>query len=328
MYPSDARREGDAKELTYILGRGARLMSLSISLKMASGGLGLLTIPSLVELEISMISADLFWLPQFIIRHPNLRKITFLDRNGGVELPRAPNTPFIDRFFEAAVTDLPPNAVTPIQFTIERELGGVLTSNPPFDNWKVTALLLRVRSAIIQVVGLASRIFPSINFLTLTMETSDVNHMVSSPFLPFFFSTNRPQLHQDTFIDCLKMFPSLRILSLPSILPHLDFSGKMPTQRLPSPKLSEAFTAEAALQWFGLRMASALPSLDAIYFEEEGYELEDTRKMEEWRLVGWYRVQQRLLMNGGGNELVGTLSIWPPWKRSGNLIHMYEVESE
>lgn len=83
-----------------------------------------------------------------------------------------------------------------------------------------------------------------------------------------------------------------------------------PTRRSPrtSPRLSEAFTAEAALQWYALRMASVLTSLDAVYFEEEGFD--DAQMVEEWAVSGWYRVEQQLLVHGGERELVGTLSMY------------------
>lgn len=145
---------------------------------MSSGGLGRLSIPSLVELRISMQNAELSWLSDFANRHPSLRKIMFLGENTGMKLASAPHTPFIDRFFEAAATDTLAHAAAPAEFGIEREACWLSTPGSFFDGWAVTALALHIKSSIIHVMRLASRVFPSVEFLTLTMETSDAVHIV------------------------------------------------------------------------------------------------------------------------------------------------------
>lgn len=78
--------------------------------------------------------------------------------------------------------------VAPTELTIERAVCQPSTPSSSFDDWNVATfkLSLNITSSIVQVVGLASRTFPSITFLTLTMQgpTDDVAHIVRLALTP------------------------------------------------------------------------------------------------------------------------------------------------
>jgi hypothetical protein len=114
----------------------------------------------------------------------------------------------------------------------------------------------------------------------------------------------------------LSGFSSLKLLRLPGIHCCLNFGEQTPwlaplvkRQRRRDKPVNGGLLVEAALSWYVTRIVQAMPSIEGVYLAEEHDDPWDCRK--RWKLDGWYRVEQKLLVDGGGKELAGTLSITP-----------------
>ncbi|KAJ7595998.1 hypothetical protein C8J56DRAFT_923769 [Mycena floridula] len=69
-------------------------------------------------------------------------------------------------------------------------------------------------------------------------------------------------------------------------------------------------TLEVAMRWYILRLADKVPSLEAIYVKELGKD--DPQQFWEWEFEGWYLPRRKLLVDGGGTELVGSARLELP----------------
>ncbi|KAJ7595993.1 hypothetical protein C8J56DRAFT_884128 [Mycena floridula] len=286
-------RQGDFPELEWTLNRGMQLHKLRITGNMSETVIGQLRIPHLRKLEISGSYVQLHsWLLGFVNNHPNLSKITFKDDHVVAEQKlrqRHRSIPFLAPFFEAAI-ESKLDDVFLRKFTIIRQPG---QSGPEFKGWDVKALAILVDQSLPDIVRIASTLFPQVTKLTL-----DVDNMGTL-------------LHIDDFIALIRLFRHLRTLSIPGFFGYIDFGGKTPWRspsrgkKRRSPRQTKvSATVEAAMRWYILRLADRIPSLEAIHVKESGKD--DPKQFWEWEFEGWYLPRRKLLVDGGGIELVNS----------------------
>lgn len=302
--------QGDFPGLESTLNRGMQLQKLTITGNLSETLIGQLRIPHLRKLEISGSYAKLHsWLFRFVDNHPDLSKVTFKDDHAVFEenLRRTHlSIPFLAPFFEAVI-ESKLDDVFLHKFTIARQPA---ESGPEFKGWGVKGLAILVDQSLPDTVRIASTLFPQVTKLTLDVENMDTFHIVLLPCLTLFSCAYN--IIQDDFIALIRLFRHVRTLSIPGFFGYIDFGGKTPWRsrgekpRSCKPRRPSA-TLEAPMRWYILRLADRIPSLEAIYVKESGKD--DPKQFWDWKFEGWYLPRRKLLVDGGGIELVSSAQL-------------------
>ncbi|KAJ7575044.1 hypothetical protein C8J56DRAFT_976936 [Mycena floridula] len=283
------------KTLESWLDRGIRIWTLTLYAKLVIwNGLGDLCIPALHHLKIRTNGSQLGpWLPRFVARHPDLTRITF--QSESFELNPSCIPLFLLPFFDSLAT----NGIDDFllqKIVIARHGFASSTSSPEFQGWDVTGLILRVSDSLLDVLRIATILFPQMSELTIEV-------------------TGLKLFHIDDLISIISSFQHLQTLRFRRFLQYIDFGGKEPWRRRrtrSSPEAALSSLSEAAMQWYILRLAAKVPSLEAIYIDEKGHD--DPEKVHRpWDLEGWFIPQRKLLIEGGGIELSGSVKLRHRW---------------
>ncbi|KAJ3764661.1 hypothetical protein FB446DRAFT_710138, partial [Lentinula raphanica] len=225
----------------------------------------------LVELELKMVvdSTDLAWLSTFIFAHPYLRKISFTDFHY-TYFENNTAFMFIDPFIKGIAQEGLTSASYVKGFAITRDISKLSTE--ALHHWCVTGLFLHILGSLVQVLRLASSMFPKISVLTIDNAPCTVDELTTS----------------------LRRFSSLSIVSLLYTFQRMDFGSDEPWR---DPSIVEVYegsllgpvATEFAMVWCTSRIAKLIPSIQAFYIEEKCH----NRVGEtggDWGIQGWILV--------------------------------------
>ncbi|KAJ7132092.1 hypothetical protein C8R44DRAFT_871082 [Mycena epipterygia] len=305
LHSGHAQNPEALKQLEADLRHGIQLWKLRVSgrysfVEIGLGELHVPRFPRLRELEISMNGVrSISWLPPFVEDHPDLTKVTLVDDYDDLSFQRSElSIPFIIPFFEA--TTCFADFILQ-QITVTRHTPSDPRPGSGFEGWDITSLRIQVSDSLLDVLRAVSTSWPGITELAVDVYGLKLFHV-------------------DDFISTISSFRHLRTIAFPRLLQSINFGHKTPWLPAPrrrtrsSPKEPAAsVTSEAALRWYTTRITSKVPSLEAFYVEERG---EDGPGLD-WNLIGWYLPRPKLLVDGGGIELGGTVPLKPPERRVG-----------
>ncbi|KAJ7579323.1 hypothetical protein C8J56DRAFT_1170041 [Mycena floridula] len=220
----------------------------------------------------------LLWLEGFVARHPDLKTLRFSNFQGQGQYLclHSPHTPFVSRFIddlrELGMLD---TEETLTQFMIAQPY---TSKSVNLNQWIVAGISLITNKATIEIIKLAHLSFPHLTSLSLDIDETNID------------------IHELT--AAVSGFRSLRVLDLDHLCRNLDFGADLPPQNHPD----EARYIEFALKWYAEHLARACSSIERIFVSEAGPET-------AWMLRGQYTVTRRLLADGGGIHLAGSVKI-------------------
>ncbi|KAJ3721277.1 hypothetical protein C8R42DRAFT_721994 [Lentinula raphanica] len=256
---------------------------------------GMIRFSGLVELQLRMKSSpvDFASFNEFSCAHPNLQKICFADFDHSYFREQS-NLMFMEPFLDVLARDGLAAAT--------RIRGFAVTRNTSILNvlsyWNVTSLFLTIAESSEQVLQLASLLYPEILILTIVHAPCTVDELIAS----------------------LGRFPSLKIVGLLHTFEQIEFGIDEPWQ---DPSIVEAYegpmigpiATEFAMNWCISRIAMVVPSIEAFYIKEEGYDGPNLTG-ENWHIYGWILVHDMHRENLPLNDPV-PLYITPLTRRPG-----------
>ncbi|KAJ3759809.1 hypothetical protein EV360DRAFT_69211, partial [Lentinula raphanica] len=258
---------------------------------------GIIRFSGLLELDLIMkyLPVDFAWFDEFSCAHPHLRKISFIDFDHAYSQNQA-LLMFMEPFLEVLARDGLAAAIRIRGFAVTRN-----TSIPnALSHWNVTSLFLTIAESSEQVLQLASLLYPEISILTIVHAPCTVDELITS----------------------LGRFPSLKIVGLLHTFEQIEFGIDEPWQ---DPSIVEAYegpmigpiATEFAMNWCISRIATVVPSIEAFYIKEEGYDGPNLTG-ENWHIYGWILVHDMHRENLPLNDPV-PLYITPLTRRPGTF---------
>ncbi|KAJ6478513.1 hypothetical protein C8R47DRAFT_1138588 [Mycena vitilis] len=248
-------------------------------------GPGMMLLPGLETLHIALRTkptSTMTWLPDFVDRHPGLRRIEFSGR--GLVWSGNPDIIFPLQFREAVERQSLARTVDIAAFSVSRT-----RSATSLDDWPVVHLELLIEKGVgVAAMSIAQCMAPQLSSLIIRM----------SRFI-------RQPVRADNLISSLCRTPSLRTLELHCVSKHLSFEGQTsPWAVKPCDHIkptSNCTDAHSAMHWVAVRVAQSLSSLDLIHIVDEGCDSLNGRVHDRWSLEVTYRVRENR-----GLEIYGT----------------------
>ncbi|KAJ3987673.1 hypothetical protein F5890DRAFT_740053 [Lentinula detonsa] len=234
--------------------------------------------------------SELLWLQGVTDAHPHLWKIRFLDSHGYYFI-NGRTISFVESFLEDIRREGLEESMSLKGFAVTRTTPGSALSSRPSNDWQVTGLNLKMRT--LRVLKLAHERFPQTTILTLSIG----------------------RVHVDDFMEVLCRFSSLQVVNLLYASHCLHFGKKKPwtschkakSRRHPVKRAGPVET-ESAMIWYTSRIARRIPTIDAFYIEEYGYD-EPIGSGDRWEVLGWINAHE--LRRAHGQLPTGTLRYLP-----------------
>ncbi|KAJ3806825.1 hypothetical protein F5876DRAFT_80317 [Lentinula aff. lateritia] len=228
------------------------------------------------------------WLPRLASTHSHLRNVIFVDMSNSKMQFTSDTIPFILPFIEKSSQRRLDTTFIITRLVLSRTQCGSLST----PGWHVTELVMNVQSSLLVILPLVASCFPYIHTLGVGLH-------------------HKRRYNVDELVAVLASFRSLRVLKPARLfkklrspdegvhrpwkpLRHIDKIHRV--QRLGA-------RAEARLYWYMSLISKGLPSLEAVYIEEEGYGDEKSCSHGDWSLQGW------LSIGGATRDVIGTLEL-------------------
>ncbi|KAJ4464278.1 hypothetical protein C8R41DRAFT_860181 [Lentinula lateritia] len=242
------------------------------------------------EISLVMNRHPLFleWLPRLASSHPHLKKVIIADISNQKMKYTSDTIPFILPFIQKSSQQGLDTTFSITRLVITRALSCSLST----PEWRVTELDMNVQSSLLVILPLVASCFPYIHTLGVGVY-------------------HKRRYNVDELVAVLASFRSLRVLKSVRLFKKL----RSPDEQLHRPwkplrhidKIHRVrrlgARAEARLYWYMSLISKALPSLEAVYIEEEGYGDEKSCSHGDWSLQGW------LSIGGATRDVIGTLEL-------------------
>ncbi|KAJ3715901.1 hypothetical protein DFJ43DRAFT_1101661 [Lentinula guzmanii] len=291
---NDYRNAQFDQQLYAHLNRGMCLLRLSVGQASYLGvEFGARRLNGLREIDLTLDDraiSELSWLRGITDAHPHLWKIRFLDLHGYYFI-NGRTISFVQSFLEDIRREGLEESMSLKGFAVTRTTPGSALSSRPINDWQVTGLNLKMRT--LRVLKLAHERFPQTTILTLSIG----------------------RVHVDDFMEVLCRFSSLQVVNLSHASHCLHFGKKKPwtschkakSRRHPVKRVGPVET-ESAMIWYTSRIARRIPTIDAFYIEEYGYD-EPIGSGDRWEVLGWINAHE--LRRTHGQLPTGTLRYSP-----------------
>ncbi|KAJ3878080.1 hypothetical protein F5051DRAFT_503469 [Lentinula edodes] len=229
------------------------------------------------------------WLPRLASTHPHLKNVIFVDMSNSKMQYTSDTIPFILPFIEKSLQQGLDTTFNITRLVISRTQCGSLSATM---EWRVTELIMNVQSSLFMILSLAAPCFPYIHTLGVGI-------------------LRKIRYNVDELVAVLASFRSLRVLKPARLFKNL----RSPDEKVHLPwkpfrhidKIHRVrrlgARAEVRLYWYMSLILKGLPSLEAVYVEEEGYGNEKFRSQGYWSLQGW------LSVGGATGEVTGSLEL-------------------
>ncbi|KAJ3809194.1 hypothetical protein EV368DRAFT_69916 [Lentinula lateritia] len=228
------------------------------------------------------------WLPRLASSHPHLKKVIIVDISNQ-KMKYTPDTiPFILPFIERSSHQGFDTTFSITRLVISRTLSCSLST----PEWRVTELVMNVQSSLLVILPLVASCFPYIHTLGVGVY-------------------HKRRYNVDELVAVLASFRSLRVLKPARLFKklrspdegvHLPWKPFRHIDKIHRVRRLGA-RAEARLYWYISLISKGLPSLEAVYVEEEGYGNEKSCSHGDWSLQGW------LSIGGATRDVIGTLEL-------------------
>ncbi|KAJ4480721.1 hypothetical protein C8R41DRAFT_841985 [Lentinula lateritia] len=227
------------------------------------------------------------WLPRLASAHPQLENVIFVDMSNSQMQFTSDTIPFILPFIEKSSQRGLDTTFNITRLVISRTQCGCLSNS----GWHVTELIMNVQSSLLVILPIVASCFPCLRTLG-------------------FWIYHKRRYNVDELVAVLASFRSLRVLKPARLFKQL----RSPDEQLHRPwkplrhidKIDRVrrlgARAEARLYWYMSLISKGLPSLEAVYIEEEGYGDEKSCSHGDWYLQGWLSVR-------GARDFAGTLEL-------------------
>ncbi|KAJ3864731.1 hypothetical protein EV359DRAFT_63773 [Lentinula novae-zelandiae] len=243
------------------------------------------------EISLAMNRHPIFleWLPRLASTHSQLKNVIFVDRSNSKMQFTSDTIPFILPFIEKSFQQGLDTTFSITRLVITRTQCGSLSATM---EWRVTELVMNVQSSLLVILPLVASCFPYIHTLGVGVY-------------------HKRRYNVDELVAVLASFRSLRVLKSVRLFKKL----RSPDEQLHRPwkplrhidKIHRVrrlgARAEARLYWYMSLISKGLPSLEAVYIEEEGYGDEKSCSHGDWSLQGW------LSIGGATRDVIGTFEL-------------------
>ncbi|KAH7876649.1 uncharacterized protein C8R40DRAFT_1169177 [Lentinula edodes] len=248
------------------------------------------TFPGLHEISLAMNRHPIFleWLPRLASTHSHLKNVIFVDMSNLRVQFTSDTIPFILPFIEKSSQRGLDTTFNITRLVISRTQCGSLST----PGWHVTELIMNVQSSLLVILPIVASCFPCLRTLG-------------------FWISHKRRYNVDELVAVLVSFRSLRVLKPARLFKNLrspDEKTHLPWK--PFRHIHEIHRvrrlgarAEVRLYWYMSLILKGLPSLEAVYVEEEGYGNEKFRSQGCWSLQGW------LSVGGATGEVTGSLEL-------------------
>ncbi|KAJ3899949.1 hypothetical protein F5879DRAFT_460331 [Lentinula edodes] len=227
------------------------------------------------------------WLPRLASAHPQLKNVIFVDMSNS-KMQFTPDTiPFILPFIEKSSQRGLDSTFNITRLVISRTQCGCLS----ISGWHVTELIMNVQSSLLVILPIVASCFPCLRTLG-------------------FWIYHKRRYNVDKLVAVLASFRSLRVLKPARLFERLRSADEQlhrpwkPLRHIDKIHRVRRLgaRAEARLYWYMSLISKGLPSLEAVYVEEEGYGDEKSCSHGDWFLQGWLSVR-------GARDFAGTLEL-------------------
>ncbi|KAJ3809192.1 hypothetical protein F5876DRAFT_66679 [Lentinula aff. lateritia] len=244
-----------------------------------------------ISLAMNRLPIFLEWLPRLASTHPQLKNVIFVDMSNSKKQYTSETIPFILPFIEKSSQQGLDTTFNITRLVISRTQCGSLSAT----EWRVTELIMNVQSSLFMILSLVASCFPYLHTLGVGI-------------------LRKIRCNVDELVAVLASFRLLRVLKPARLFKNL----RSPDEKVHLPwkpfrhidKIHRVrrlgARAEVRLYWYMSLISKGLPSLEAVYVEEEGYGNEKFRSQGCWSLQGWLSVRNATGDVTGSLELRGT----------------------
>ncbi|KAJ3837605.1 hypothetical protein F5878DRAFT_710702 [Lentinula raphanica] len=253
--------------------RGMRLKCLSLCLDFDSldNEVGTLDFTGLetIEVHIHSESVSFSWLARFLSTHPTLNELWLLEIERNLFAHDAP--PFF-----SLVEEYQPQGLHDLFIISKVGLRRAKPVDESSQEWHVIELTFRANDLLIKKLSLLAASFPQLEILKLELDFGVEKYDIAD------------------LCSAFALFSSLRVVYFEDILDRLSFVyEKIHFQEL-------QVRAEKELMAFASCLAKQVRTLDSVYIEDAGYDLEDDGKcIQLWCFNGWLHVLNSERVVGG-----------------------------